>query len=123
MNHAKEKRMLRKRRHARVRASVSGTAARPRLCVSRSLSGIFAQLIDDDAGKTLLSIRTKKLPKKADAENRKSKVAESYIAGKTLAGLAKEKGIAAVVFDRSGYRYHGRVQAFAEGARDGGLTF
>ncbi len=111
----------RNRRRARVRARVSGTAARPRLSVFRSLRGMFVQLIDDVSGKTLASVNSKKIGK-GDAGERTGKTAEAYLMGKALASLALEKKIASAVFDRAGYSYHGRVAAVADGARDGGLT-
>jgi large subunit ribosomal protein L18 len=123
MNIQKEQRIKRERRHARVRARVSGTAERPRLSVHRSLAGMYAQLIDDVSGKTLLAAHTKTTKLTGDAGERKGKVRESYLLGKHLAESAKAKGIVAVVFDRGAYQYHGRVAAFAEGARDGGLAF
>ena len=114
---------LRKRRHARVRARVSGTPDRPRLNVSRSLRGMYAQLIDDTTGKTLVSVDTKSKDLTGDAGERSGKVAVSYLLGKTLAEKAKEQNITTTVFDRGGQKYQGRVQAVADGARDGGLVF
>jgi large subunit ribosomal protein L18 len=105
-------------RHRRVRARVVGSQERPRAVVFRSLKHIRAQVIDDEAGRTLVSA--------ADAELTKSKrtpVETAREVGKLLAGKARAKGIQAVIFDRAGYAYHGRVQALAEGAREGGLTF
>lgn len=113
----------RARRHGRVRARISGSAARPRLNVFRSLTGMFAQLIDDTAGKTLVSVHSKSIQKGGDAGERKGKVAEGYLLGKALAEVAKGQNITSVVFDRGGYAYHGRVEAVADGARDGGLQF
>jgi large subunit ribosomal protein L18 len=107
---------------ARVRKKVYGTAEKPRLSVFRSLSHIYAQIIDDDNGKTLAAVSS--FGKKAEAEikgKKKSDVSKEI--GKLLAQKAKSNGIERVVFDRNGYRYHGRVQAFAEGAREGGLQF
>jgi large subunit ribosomal protein L18 len=123
MNIQKAKRIQRERRHVRVRARVSGTSERPRLSVYRSLLGIYAQVIDDTAGKTIVAVTMKDAPKSGDAGDRKGKVKTSYLLGKLIAEKAKEKGISMVVFDRGGYQYHGRIQAFAEGARDGGLVF
>jgi len=113
------------RRHARVRASISGTSERPRLHVKRSLIGMYIQLIDDLSSNTLVSVNSKKdLDKKSkDAGERKGKVADSYLLGKKLAEKAKAIGITKVVFDRGGNKYHGRVKAVADGARDGGLEF
>lgn len=111
---------IRQVRHARVRASVIGTAEKPRLSVFRSLRALEVQLIDDVAGKTIASARTAEI-KEPKAEGKSTKVAAGFLVGKLIAQRAKEKGIAAVVFDRGGYRYHGRVAAVAEGAREGGL--
>lgn len=112
----------RDRRHRRVRAKVKGTAQRPRLNVYRSLANIFAQVIDDIDGKTLVSASTidKEVAKQIGDKN---KVDSAKLVGKILAERAKSAGITAVVFDRGGYRYHGRVAALAEGAREGGLEF
>lgn len=109
-------------RHRRVRAKVLGTAQRPRLNVFRGLRTLYAQLIDDVSGNTLLAVHSAKV-EKGDAGERGAKVAQAYQVGKQLAELAKKQGISSVVFDRGGYRYHGRVRAVAEGARDGGLSF
>lgn len=118
------KSQMRIRRHARVRSHISGSAQRPRFCVFRSLRSLSLQLIDDQNGVTLVSVNSKKdIPKKADVGDRKGKVAESYLLGMALAEKAKEKKISTVVFDRAGYKYHGRVRAAAEGARDTGLVF
>jgi len=108
----------RQRRHRRVRGKVHGSASRPRLCVFRSSKGIYAQLIDDDAGVTLASASTLNL---GGASGTKSEKAAEV--GKLVAQRAREAGIAAVVFDRGGYLYHGRVKALADGAREGGLEF
>src|SRR3989338_4199535 len=122
---SKQNKQLNKtRRQARIRAKLSGTPERPRLHVSRSLVGMYIQLIDDINGKTLVSVNLKKdLDKKGDAGERKNKVAQSYLLGKALAEKAVALKITTVVFDRSGNRYHGRVKAAAEGAREGGLIF
>lgn len=108
------------RRHLRVRKKVSGTAARPRLVVYRSLKSIYAQLVDDDRGVTLLGVSDRSEGISLDGGG---KVARSKAAGKLLAEKAKAAGFTTVVFDRGGYRYHGRVRAVAEGAREGGLEF
>jgi large subunit ribosomal protein L18 len=114
----------RERRHKRIRKKVRGTAERPRLVVHRSLKNMEGQLVDDDAGKTLLGVSTLAADLKAfQGEGSNRKVAHAFAAGQRLAELAKGKGIDAVVFDRGGYQYHGRVKAFAEGARKGGLRF
>ena len=109
----------RKRRHCRVRAKISGTAACPRLCVYRSLNHIYAQIIDDVAGVTLVSASTLDKGFEGAAGNKEA----ARKVGKILAERAKDKGIETVVFDRGGYVYHGRVQELAEGAREGGLKF
>ena len=111
------------RRKNRVQAKVHGTAERPRLVVYKSLKTIFAQIINDEKGETIVSVHSKKIDKKTDAGDRKNKVAEAYISGTELAKMAIEKGIKKVVFDKSGFKYHGRIKALADGARDGGLEF
>jgi large subunit ribosomal protein L18 len=108
------------RRHLRVRKAVEGTPERPRLVVFRSLKHIYAQLVNDETGVVLLGV--------ADTSDGvtpegKGKVSKGKAVGKRLAELAKAKGFSRVVFDRAGYLYHGRVQAVAEGAREGGLEF
>jgi large subunit ribosomal protein L18 len=111
-------RQRRERRHRRVRGKVSGTTERPRLAVFRSNRGIFAQLVDDGSGRTLAGASWVALKGfKGD------KSAQAKEVGKQLATAAKKAGIEAVVFDRGGYLYHGRVKALAEGAREGGLKF
>ncbi|MFH1255634.1 MAG: 50S ribosomal protein L18 [bacterium] len=105
------------RRKGRIRAKVKGVAACPRLTVFRSNRGIYAQIIDDEVGKTLVSATAGEIKNKGD------KVASSLEIGKLLASKAVAKGINNVVFDRNGYKYHGRVKALAQGARDGGLKF
>jgi len=112
----------RKRRHRRVRAKVSGTAERPRLNIYRSSSNIYAQVIDDDGGVTLASASTIDRDVAAQVDG-KSKVDAARIVGKIVAERAKNAGIETVIFDRGGYRYHGRVAALAEGAREAGLEF
>ncbi len=107
----------RKRRHARVRAKVSGSAEKPRLCVFRSSNHIYGQLIDDSTGSTIIAVNDMELKKK-DAKTSLSKEV-----GMLLAKKAIEKNISQVVFDRGGYKYHGRVKALAEGAREAGLKF
>ncbi|OGH93671.1 MAG: 50S ribosomal protein L18 [Candidatus Magasanikbacteria bacterium RIFOXYD2_FULL_41_14] len=113
---------LRAVRHARVRARVIGSADCPRLSVFRSLRGVVAQLIDDKKGGTLCYVDSSKLAA-VKSEKYSAKISASYEAGKKLAELAQAKKIKKVVFDRGGYRYHGRVAALAEGARAGGLEF
>ncbi len=117
-NAEKKKRQARLRRHKRVRARVFGTAEVPRLCVYRSNKGMFVQLIDDQAGRTLVSANNKEV--KVDGGS-KTEVAREI--GKLIAKKALEKNISKVVFDRGGYKYHGRVRAVAEGARENGLNF
>ena len=117
MDKNKVKQEKRKIRHTRVRKVVSGSALRPRLSVFRSGKNIYAQLIDDASGRTLVSASTTELKAKAKKTDASSEV------GKLLAEKAKAKEITAVVFDRGGYKYHGRVKALADGAREGGLTF
>jgi large subunit ribosomal protein L18 len=112
------KREARLRRHRRVRAKVSGTAERPRLAVFRSNRGIFAQLVDDESGRTLASASWT-----AMGESSGSKSDQAAEVGKALAAAAKGAGIERCVFDRGGYLFHGRVKALAEGAREGGLQF
>jgi large subunit ribosomal protein L18 len=116
----KTRQELRHRRHLRVRKKVAGTAERPRLAVFRSLKHIYAQLVDDDRGVTLMAVADGSEGISIDG---KGKVAKGKAVGKLLAEKAKSAGIKRVVFDRAGYRYHGRVQAVAEGAREGGLEF
>ena len=112
-------REARLRRHRRVRGKVRGTADRPRLHVFRSNRGIFAQLVDDDSGKTLAASSWLDLPKgfKGDKTEQATEV------GKRLGEAGKKLGVESVVFDRGGYLYHGRVKALADGAREGGLQF
>ena len=120
----KTKNERRESRHIRVRARIKGTAEAPRLSVFRGLKNITLQLIDDEKGRTLCQATTIEAAKgKARAEGRKGKVAEAFLAGKLLAERAKAKNIGRAVFDRAGYRYHGRVEAAADGAREGGLKF
>jgi large subunit ribosomal protein L18 len=112
-------REARLRRHRRVRGKVRGSAERPRLFVFRSNRGIFAQLVDDDAGRTLAAASWKELP----ASFKGDKTEQASEVGKRLAAAAKKAGVENVVFDRGGYLYHGRVKALAESAREGGLSF
>ncbi len=112
----------RKRRQTRVRAKIYGTADRPRLNVYRSLTGIYAQVINDEAGHTLASASTidKEIAAKAEG---KTKSEAAKLVGMAVAERAQKAGITQVVFDRGGYRYHGRIKALADGAREGGLKF
>ena len=114
-----DKNAMRQKRHVRVRGKVAGTPERPRLNVFRSNANIYAQIIDDVNGVTLVSANT--LEKEFEGSTGNCEAAKKI--GQTLAQRAKEKGIEQVVFDRGGYLYHGRVAALAEGARDGGLKF
>jgi large subunit ribosomal protein L18 len=111
---------LRYRRHLRVRQRVSGSAERPRLAVFRSLKHVYAQLVNDELGVTLLGVSDLTEGCQPDGAG---KVGKAKGVGKLLAERAKAAGISRVVFDRAGYRYHGRVQAVADGAREGGLEF
>ena len=108
------------RRHLRVRRKIAGTAERPRLVVFRSLKHIYAQLVNDDLGVVLLGVSDASEGVAADGAG---KIGRGKGAGKLLAEKAKAAGITKVVFDRAGYRYHGRVKAVADGAREGGLEF
>ena len=110
------------KRHKRVRNKISGTAESPRLSVYRSLNHIYAQLIDDVKGNTLVTASTLDKAVKGALDG-KDKKAQAYEVGKLLASKAKEKGIETVVFDRGGYLYTGRVASLADGAREGGLKF
>ncbi len=107
----------------RVRKKISGTAERPRVCVYRSLTQIYTQIIDDNNRTTLVAASSLSKEIEKEIKAAKSKIEKSKVVGKFLAEKAAEKGINSVVFDRSGYRYHGRIQAVAEGAREGGLKF
>ncbi len=111
-------REARMRRHRRVRGKVSGTAERPRLAVFRSNRGVFAQLVDDQTGRTLVASNWLTLKAKSGDKSEQAREV-----GRSLAAVAKAAGIERVVFDRGGYLYHGRVKALAEGAREGGLVF
>jgi len=110
----------RARRHLRVRKRVQGTAGRPRLVVFRSAKHIYAQLVDDDQGRTLVGASDRS---EGVAVEGPGKVAKSFALGRLIAARAKERGVTRVVFDRGGYLYHGRVKAVADGARKGGLEF
>ena len=115
-------RAARLRRHKRIRATVRGTTARPRLCVFRSSNHIYAQIIDDSEGHTLTSASTIVQEIKDEAAD-KVKANMSELVGSMVANRALSKGITQVIFDRGGYKYHGRVKALAEAARQGGLKF
>jgi len=115
-------RLARCRRHARVRLKVKGTTARPRLCVFRSLNHIYAQVIDDSRGHTLVSASTLDPEIRAETDG-KAKTGKAELIGSLLAKRALDKEIKQVAFDRGGYKYHGRVKALAEAARQAGLKF
>jgi len=120
---AYDRKKARKKRHVRIRSKVFGTTERPRLVVYRSLKNLEGQVVDDEKGSTLVGMSS--LSKELDQSGleKKNKVEISRLLGMTLARRALEKGVKQVVFDRGGYIYHGRVKAFAEGAREGGLKF
>ena len=113
----------RERRAQRVRKKIYGTAERPRLSVHRNLNSVYVQLIDDDRGASLLGISSSSPEIRGQKIEGKGKIDVAKAVGKLAAEKAKQKGITSIVFDRSGYLYHGRVKAVAEGAREGGLNF
>ena len=115
-----DRKKARARRHARIRKKIRGTAEMPRLVVFRSLQNIEGQIVDDDKGVTLVGLSS--LAKEIERSGKK-KIELSKAVGQLLAQKAKEKGISKIVFDRNGYSYFGRIKAFAEGARQGGLEF
>jgi large subunit ribosomal protein L18 len=116
-----DQRAARQRRHRRIRVKLRGSAVRPRLSVFRSLQHIYAQVIDDTTGSTLVSASTKEAATRDGVAGTKSDAAKRV--GQKIAERAREKGINAVVFDRGGYLFHGRVKALADAAREGGLEF
>ena len=118
-----KKRAARQRRHRRVRGKVNGSAENPRLNVYRSLRHIYAQVIDDRAGSTLAAASTLDADVIKEVKKDTSKVEQAAIVGRIVAERASKAGITTVVFDRGGYQYHGRVEALANGAREGGLQF
>ncbi|SRR5690554_1004675 len=111
------------RSKTKIRKHISGTAERPRLTVYRSLDNVYAQLIDDVNGKTIAAASSLSKELAEELKSAKGKVAKSKLVGSLLAKKAIDQNITSVVFDRNGYRYHGRIQAIAEGAREGGLKF
>jgi large subunit ribosomal protein L18 len=113
--------VAREKRLKRVRKKISGTPERPRLRVFKSISHIYAQIIDDAAGQTLVAMST--LDKGLDLSGAAGKIGKAHQVGLAIARKAKEKGIESVVFDRGGFLYHGRVKAVSDGAREGGLAF
>jgi len=120
----KSRRLQRQRRHARIRKRMHGTGDRPRLAVHRSIRDIQGRLIGDDAGRNLVGLSTRAREwRDAAPDGGSRKVEAARAAGRLLAERACEQGVTRVVFDRGGFRYHGRVRAFAEGARAGGLSF
>ena len=119
---SKSRNALRTRRHARVRRRITGAAQRPRLSIFRSLHHLYAQLIDDATGRTLAAASTREKAVAEGLESNSSSAAAEKV-GKIIAERAKAKGINAVVFDRGGYKYHGRVKALADAARGAGLEF
>ena len=121
MINSRQRNVIRKRVHSRIRQKMSGTSGRPRLNVYRSVSHIYTQLIDDVNGITLASAST--VGKKGDEKKTGGNVAAAREVGRSIAELAKERGIKKVVFDRGGYLYHGRVKAVADAAREAGLEF
>jgi large subunit ribosomal protein L18 len=112
----------RRRVHLRIRKKISGTLERPRLCVFRSLNHIYAQLVDDAKGATLVAASTTEKEVRGDLKNA-GNIKAAKLVGKVVAQRAKAKGIDTVVFDRGGYLYHGRIKALAEAARESGLKF
>lgn len=128
-----QKQQKRLRRHKRVRAKIKGTAEIPRLCVFRSGKHIYAQLINDEKNTVLITAKDQELKKSPSVKKdftsdkketiRKGKVARAFGVGKLIAEKALEKKIEKIVFDRGGYKYHGRIKSLAEGAREGGLKF
>ncbi len=122
MGKPNKRQVARKRRHARVREQLEGTSERPRLNVHRSLNHIYVQLIDDSQGRTLLAVSSLD-PSLRKSLAGKTKTEQAAAVGKTLAERATEAGISQVVFDRGGYKYHGRVKKLADASREGGLQF
>lgn len=118
----KSRNSLRLRRHERIRKQLTGSAQRPRLSVFRSLHHVYAQVIDDATGRTLVAASTRE-KSVADGLASRASTAAAERVGQTVAQRAKEKGITVVVFDRGGYKYHGRIKALADAARSAGLEF
>ncbi len=123
MDKARRKRQRRQRAHLRIRASVSGSAERPRLAVFKSTRFIYAQVIDDERGETLVQANSREVDIGGRAGTGAKSKAVARRVGEALGERAKQKGIERVIFDRGGYRYHGRVKELAEGARSKGLQF
>jgi large subunit ribosomal protein L18 len=122
MNKAKQKKQRRDKVHRRIRSSIRGTANRPRLSINKSNKHIYAQLVNDYKAQTLAASSTVSNKMKEKLQDKSRKEAAEII-GQTIAAQAQQEGITKVVFDRSGYKYHGIVKALAEGAREGGLNF
>src|SRR5215472_7149738 len=122
MSKAKSRNALRMRRHARVRRRIGGTPQRPRLSVFRSLHHVYAQIIDDATGRTLAAASTREKSVAAGLTSLSAAAAAEKV-GKIIAERAEEKGVKTVVFDRGGYKYHGRIKALADAARSAGLEF
>ncbi len=122
MKRSKTARAARLRRHLRVRKKVRGTEQRPRLCVYRSLTHIYAQVIDDDRGHTIVAASDVETNARSESKG-KPKTDVAKLVGELIGKRAKEQGISSVVFDRGGYQFHGRVEALATGAREAGLKF
>ena len=123
-NRKKSRRIQRTKRHRRIRKRIQGTAERPRLVVFRSLKHIEGQLINDDSSTTVVGVSTLAEELRGfEGKSQTPRVEVAFEAGKLLAEKAKTAGVETVVFDRGGYKYHGRVKAFADGARKGGLEF
>lgn len=117
-----QKKLRREKIRRRIRSTIRGTGDRPRLCLYKSNKHVYAQLVDDRMGQTLVSVSTQSDDIAEDIED-KTKQEAAEVVGKHLAQLADDKGLNKAVFDRSGYKYHGVVEALAEGAREGGLDF
>lgn len=119
----KKKKNIRLRSKIKIRKKISGLKDKPRLTIYRSLNNIYAQIVDDSAGNTLVSASSLSKELIEELKNSKGKASKSKIVGKLVAQKALENNITQVVFDRNGYRYHGRIKAIADGAREGGLKF
>jgi len=119
----KKNKNIRLRSKIKIRRKISGIKEKPRLTVYRSLNNVYAQLIDDSDGNTLVSASSLSKELLEEIKSSKGKVSKSKMVGKLVAKKALEKNISQVVFDRNGYRYHGRIKAIADGAREGGLKF
>lgn len=120
---ADQRRVARQRRHARILKKVRGTSERPRLVVRRTLKHLEAQLVDDQRSLCITGVSTRARGLQQKLEGERDKATQSRVAGQVMAERAQAKGVTEVIFDRGGYQYHGRVKAFAEGAREGGLKF